>query len=527
MDSFDNRNVRPELSELYERLSLCRDENRPKAVERRRQKNQRTVRENVEDLLDQGSFMEYGALAIAAQRGRKPLKDLAAKTPADGLVCGFGTVNADRFESKNTRCTVMAYDFTVLAGTQGVFNHKKSDRLLQLAQKYRTPLVLFAEGGGGRPGDTDADGVVVTGLDLTTFSLFAGLSGKVPLIGIISGFCFAGNAALIGCCDVIIATKNSNIGMGGPVMIEGGGLGTFTPEEIGPSEVHHKNGVIDILVEDEAEAVITAKKYLAYFQGDTRDWEAADQTLLRDMIPERRRRAYDVRKVIITLADEDSFLELKPGFGKGIITGLIRIQGKPFGLLASNCQHMAGTIQADDADKAARLMQICNAHGLPIVSLIDTPGFMVGPAVEKLAQVRHVCRMFINGAHLNVPFFSVVLRRGYGLGAMAMASGGFHSSFFTASWPTGEFGPMGIEGAVKAGYKRELEAIEDSVEREAYFNKLVDQYYQRGKAINMASYLEIDTVIDPADTRGWLLKGLTSTDGWQGLETVGPFVDSW
>ncbi|MBC8442073.1 MAG: biotin carboxylase [Deltaproteobacteria bacterium] len=523
----EDKPVRPELSELLHRLSLGLDENRPKAVERRRRKNQRTARKNLEDLLDKDSFIEYGALNIAAQRYRRSVEDLIASTPADGLITGVGTVNASQFDEQKARCMVMSYDYTVLAGTQGFFNHKKMDRLLNLANEQRMPLIFFAEGGGGRPGDIDAAGVVIAGLDLSTFGLFGKLSGKVPLVGIVSGFCFAGNAALLGCCDVIIATQNSNIGMGGPVMIEGGGLGSFRPEEIGPIDVQSKNGVVDITVADEAEAVAVAKQYISYFQGDKIDWDVADQTLLRDMIPEKRRRSYDVRKIIKTMADRESFLELKPGFGLGMITGLLRIKGKPFGLIANNCQHMGGTIEANDADKAVRLMQLCNAHGLPVLSLIDTPGFMVGPEIEQQAQVRHVCRMFIVGSHLIVPFFSVVLRKGYGLGAMAMARGGFHESFFTASWPTGEFGGMGLEGAVKAGFKKELAAIEDPKEREKFYNDMVDMLYENGKAINMASYMEIDSVIDPADTRKWISRGLKSVPPRTGREKHLPFVDSW
>ncbi len=527
METSDNKDLRPELSELLHRLSFVQDENRPQAVERRRAKNQRTARENLEDLLDKDSFIEYGALNIAAQRSRRPVEDLITKTPADGLITGIGTVNAPMFDEQKARCLVLSYDYTVLAGTQGYFNHKKTDRVLNLANKQRLPLIYFAEGGGGRPGDTDAAGVSIAGLDLSTFAEFASLSGKVPMVGIVSGYCFAGNAALLGCCDVIIAAKNSNIGMGGPVMIEGGGLGSFPPEEIGPIDVQSKSGVVDIEVEDEAEAVAVAKQYISYFQGDTSEWDTEDQSKLMDLIPENRRRTYDVRRIIKTLGDTDSFLELRPKFGRGMITGLIRIQGKPFGLMANNCQHMGGTIEADDADKSARLMQLCNAHGLPILSLIDTPGFMVGPEIEKLAQVRHVCRMFINGSHLSVPYFSVVLRRAYGLGAMAMAQGGFHESFFTTSWPTGEFGGMGLEGAVKAGFKKELAAKKDPEERKELYNKLVADLYERGKAINMASYMEIDSVIDPADTRKWIVRGLKSAPPVSESRKQEPFVDSW
>ncbi|MDD5524165.1 MAG: carboxyl transferase domain-containing protein [Smithella sp.] len=523
----ETKTMRPELIEMIRRHAFGLDENRPDAVAKRQKKNQRTARANVEDLCDAESFIEYGALAIAAQRGRRSEEDLISKTPADGMIAGVGPVNGSFFKDDKSRCMVMAYDYTVLAGTQGYFNHKKMDRMLKLAFEQRLPLVIFAEGGGGRPGDVDAIGIMTAGLDLSTFGAFAKLSGRVPLIGVVSGPCFAGNAALLGCCDVIIATKNSNIGMGGPVMIEGGGLGIFKPEEIGPTDVQSQNGVVDIEVADDAEAVAVAKKYLSYFQGTTLQWEAADQLHLRELIPENNKRAYKVRTVIKALADTDSFLELRPKFGPGIITGFLRIEGRPFGLIANNCMHMAGAIEAEGADKAAKLMQICQAHGLPILSLCDTPGFMVGPEVEKRAQVRHVCRMFVIGSHLTVPYFTVVLRRGYGLGAMAMTKGGFHESFFTAAWPTGEFGAMGIEGAIKAGFKKELAAIEDPAQREKLYEQLVGELYKRGKAINMASYLEIDSVIDPADTRKWIMQGIKSVPIQQSSGVGHNFIDPW
>ncbi|HON59822.1 MAG TPA: carboxyl transferase domain-containing protein [Smithella sp.] len=528
-DNKDDKNresLRPELRELFEREAFLFDENRPEAVAKRRQHRQRTARANVNDLCDPNSFIEYGAFAVAAQRGRCSEEDLISRTPADGLIAGIGSVNGSFFNAQRSRCMIMAYDYTVLAGTQGYFNHKKMDRMLKLAYEQRLPLVLFAEGGGGRPGDVDAIGVMTAGLDLSTFSAFAKLSGRVPLIGIVSGPCFAGNAALLGCCDVIIATQNANIGMGGPIMIEGGGLGVFKTEDIGPIDVQTENGVVDIEVGDDAQAVAAAKKYLAFFQGDLPDAKAADQSRLRDLIPENRKRAYDIRNIIKTLADQDSFLELRPKFGRGMITGLMRIQGRPFGVIANNCMHMAGAIEADGADKAVRLMQICQAHGLPMVSLCDTPGFMVGPEIEKRAQVRHVCRMFVVGSHLTIPYFTIVLRRGYGLGAMAMAKGGFHESFFTASWPTGEFGAMGIEGAIKTGFKKELAAVEDTTQREKLYEELVDQLYQRGKAIHIASYLEIDAVIDPAETRHWIMRGLKSVlPAKENLENR--FIDPW
>ncbi|MFW6011461.1 MAG: acyl-CoA carboxylase subunit beta [Desulfosalsimonas sp.] len=506
-DSGSNE-IRPELAEVIERHRMTRDENRPEAVEKRREKGQRTIRENIEDLLDDYPQIEYGSLAVAAQRRRAPMEELIKNTPADGIVTTIGKVNSHLFDHPKNRCMVLGYDYTVLAGTQGYFNHNKKDRALELAYKMKLPTVLFAEGGGGRPGDVDKAETAVAGLHLKSFSHFARLSGLVPVIGIVSGYCFAGNATLLACCDVIIAAQNSNIGMAGPAMIEGGGLGRFHPSEIGPVSVQSPNGVIDIVVEDEKEAVAAAKQYLSYFQGPVSQWECEDQKLLRDSIPQRRRRTYDVRKIINTLADKGSVLELRKKFGKGIITALIRIEGHPFGLVANNTYHLAGAIDADSGDKLSRFAQLCDAFDLPMISLIDTPGFMVGPEAEKTAQVRHFGRIFTNFVNITVPVFSIVLRRGYGLGAMAMAGGSFHNSDFIVSWPTGEFGGMGLEGAVKLGYRKELEAIEDPEERERRFNELLAMYYEHGKAINMASCLEIDNVIDPAETRQWVMAGL-------------------
>ena len=518
--------IRTDLAEVRERIALGMDEARPESVARRRRTGQRTARENIDDLVDPGSFIEYGALAVAAQRTRRSIDDLIRNTPGDGIVLGLASVNGELFPPERSRCMVMSYDYTVLAGTQGFMNHKKTDRALQVAEEWRVPVVLFAEGGGGRPGDVDHLGVA--GLDTTTFASFARLSGLVPRVGIVSGYCFAGNAALLGCADVIIATRNSSIGMAGPAMIEGGGLGVYKPAEVGPVEVQSPNGVIDILVEDEAQAVAATKRYLGYFQGATDAGEAADQRLLRHLIPENRLRVYDIRTVIETLADKDSVLELRRDFGVGVVTALVRIEGRPFGLIANNPKHLGGAVDADAGDKAARFMQLCDAFDLPMVSLCDTPGFMVGPQAERTALVRHVSRMFVTAASLSVPFFTVVLRKGYGLGAQAMAAGGFHAPVFTVSWPSGEFGGMGLEGAVRLGFRKELEAIEDPQERQDAYARMVAAAYEKGKATNMASFLEIDAVIDPAETRRWIVGALRATPA--PLPRVGkkrPFVDTW
>jgi acetyl/propionyl-CoA carboxylase alpha subunit/acetyl-CoA carboxylase carboxyltransferase component len=520
--------IRPDLTEVRARHAIGLDAARPAAVARRRDTGHRTARENVAALVDPGSLTEYGALALAAQRRRRGLDDLIESTPADGLITGIATVNAELFGPAGGRCMVCAYDYTVLAGTQGYMNHKKLDRMLRLAHELQLPLVLFAEGGGGRPGDTDAFGI---GLDVPTFAQFARLSGLVPVIGIVAGRCFAGNAALLGCCDVIIATADTSIGMAGPAMIEGGGLGRYAPDDIGPARVQAPNGVIDVLVADELEAVAAARQYLSYFQGQGQApltaWDCVDQRVLRRAIPDNRLRVYDVRPVLRDLADTGSVLELRPAFGVGIITAFIRIEGRPLGVIANNPHHLGGAIDAPAADKAARFVQLCDAFDIPILALCDTPGFMVGPEAEKTALVRHVSRMFVIAASTSVPYFTVVLRKAYGLGAIAMAAGDFHGCVFTVAWPTGEFGPMGFEGAVKLGYRKELEAIADPAERRAFYDKMVARYYEEGKAINAATYVEIDEVIDPAETRRWILAGLASAPPTPHRTRKRPCIDPW
>jgi acetyl-CoA carboxylase carboxyltransferase component len=494
--------VRPDLAEVLSRHAIGLDEARPDAVQRRRSVRRRTARENVADLVDDGSFVEYGPVVIAAQRRRRALDDLIARTPADGMIGGIGTVNADQFGTAAAQVVAVSYDYTVLAGTQGTQNHRKKDRLFEVAEQMQLPVVFFTEGGGGRPGDTDQTGV--SGLDCLAFMFFAELSGLVPLVGINAGYCFAGNAAILGCCDVVIATEDSNIGMGGPAMIEGGGLGVFEPTEIGPIEVQRSNGVVDVVVADEAEAVRVAQQYLSYFQGSVPTWEAPDQRRLRHVIPEDRKRSYDVRDVIDALFDVDSVLELRRDFGLGMVTAFARIEGRPVGVLANNPHHLAGAIDSPGADKAARFLQLCDAFGLPVVTLVDTPGMMVGPEVEQTALVRHCTRLFVTGANITVPMVSIVLRKSYGLGAQAMMGGSTKAPLACLAWPTGEFGGMGLEGAVRLGYRKELEAIGDPDERERTFQQMVDRMYEHGKALNAASHFEIDDVIDPADSRRWL-----------------------
>jgi acetyl/propionyl-CoA carboxylase alpha subunit len=519
--------IRPDLAEVIQRRAFGLDSAklRVEAAAKRHAQGNRMARENLTELCDPGSFVEYGALVIAAQRRRRSEEELIERTPADGLICGVGNVNGALFGPDGSKCVVLSYDYAVLAGTQGMQNHRKKDRLFELAERMRLPVVLFAEGGGGRPGDTDSDSV--SALDCMAFHSFGRLSGLVPLVGIGNGRCFAGNAALLGTCDVVIATKNSNLGMGGPAMIEGGGLGLFRPEDIGPIGVQRKSGVVDVAVEDEAEAVAAAKRYLAYFQGSLPSYACADQRLLRNAIPENRLRVYDARNLIETLCDTGSLLELRRDFGRSMITALARIEGKPMGVIANDPAHLGGAIDSNAADKAARFMQLCDAFDLPILFLCDTPGIMVGPESETTGLVRHAARLFVVSASLSVPFMTIVLRKAYGLGAQTMAGGSFKAPLLCVAWPTGEFGAMGLEGAVKLAFRKELTAITDPEERKRTFDAMVAAAYRHGKGANVASHFEIDDVIDPVDSR----RVITSTlGGFLPPPRVGkkrPCIDTW
>ena len=497
------------LDQLNQQLAASLDSGRKKSIDKRHAKGYRTARENLRQLCDEGSFVEYGQLAVAAQRDRMSSEKLKAETAADGVITGLATINAQQFGEQASQVAIIVNDYTVLAGTQGYFHHRKIDRMLDQAKRSYLPVVMYTEGGGGRPGDTDVK-IQIAGWDVPTFASWASLSGQVPMIAVNNGYCFAGNAALFGCADIRIATKTSWIGMAGPAMIEGGGLGSFAPTQIGPMDVQAKNGVVDLVANDEAHATVLTQQCLGYFQGGSEIWQCGDQVELRDMMPADRRYVYDVRSVITQIVDSDSFLELSQAYGCAVITGFARIEGRAVGVIANDCRYLGGAVNAEAAEKTAKFITLCDTFDIPIVSLCDSPGFMVGPASEEEAAVRRMAQLFIVGAKLTTPLVTIFLRKGYGLGAMAMAGGSFHKPIYSASWPSGEFGGMGLEGAVRLGYKKELEAVTEGEERDALFNQLVDKMYERGKATEAAAHLEIDAVIDPADTRAVIVRAFES-----------------
>jgi acetyl/propionyl-CoA carboxylase alpha subunit/acetyl-CoA carboxylase carboxyltransferase component len=513
--------ARRDVQDNWQRHHRVRDEARSEAVARRHAVGMRTARENVADLCEAGTFREYGPLVIAAQRTRRPVEELERETPADGVIAGFGTLRG----AFSPTVAVLAYDYTVLAGTQGLQSHKKAERIFEVARRRRTPLVVFAEGGGGRPGDVD-NLAKATGMDLATFVALGRLNGVVPTAAVVSGRCFAGNAALAGACDLLVATRDANLGMGGPAMVEGGGLGRFRAEEIGPVDVQSRNGVVDVVVEDEAEATDVARRFLGYFAGPAQGWSCADQDALRHVVPEARRRTFDIRSLIELLCDTGSVLELRREFGVGIVTALVRVEGRPAGLIANDGTRLGGAIDSAAADKMARFLQLCDAHGLPVVSLCDTPGFLVGPRAEEAGMVRHVSRLFVTGPNLGVPLCMIIIRKAYGMGGQAMAGGGFRVPDAIVAWPTGELGAMGPEGAVQLGFRRELEQITDPEQRRQRYEALVEEYIATGRAVNAASVFELDDVIDPAETRSWIVQAVDAYD-WSARPAGPRRIDTW
>ncbi|MBM3139483.1 MAG: biotin/lipoyl-binding protein [Chloroflexi bacterium] len=525
--------IRPSLQAVYDRRQLTLDENRPEAIERRHRRGRRTVRENLTQLMDPDSWVEYGQLTVSTPRSGLTAEELIRKTPADGLVAGIGSVNGDLFDEKRARTMFISYDDTVYAGTQGGRGHDKTDRMVELADELSLPLIFHAEGAGARSGsappEAAQDAPSGRGHPATrTFERMAQLSGKVPMIGVTAGWCYAGNASILGLTDLIIATEDSLIAMGAPATIEGGGMGIYLPEEIGPTSDTVPAGTVDILVKNQDEAIAASKKVLSYFQGSIEHWEVEDQRLLRHIIPENRHRSFDIRALIRILADKDSVLELRPQFGVSMVTAFVRIEGHPFGLTANNNAYLGGAIDSPGSDKVARFWQLCDAFNIPIITLVDTPGMMVGPEVERTGLVRHCSRLFVTGANLETPRFSVILRKGYALGSIAVMTGSGRAPTFTVTWPEGEFGGMNIEASVLLSNRDALAKIEDIDERAAAYQAAVDRAYERSGAITAASVFGVDDVIDPVETRRWIVKGLQSVPQSEPLRRGRrTFLDTW
>ncbi len=498
----DLDHLRGDMQEVNDFIDRTLDAAQAEAVAALRQSGRRTPRENLDDLLDQGSFHEFGPPAAGSAAG--------------GTIMGFGGVNADLVGEDRSRVAVVHSNYPTAAYTHG---HYRQEQIHEMASDWHVPVVLFSEGEGGPHGNVGG-----VGMDASIFTDFARLSGLVPLVGVNTGDCFAGNAALLACCDVIIATEDSTIGMNGPSVVESSGLGAHSAAELGGMSFQAPNGSVDIVVEGDAAAVATVKRYLSYFQGPVSDWEAPDQRRMRHIIPEDRVRAYDMREIIETLADEGSVLEIRKDFGIGVITSLIRVEGQPMGVVANNPAHLAGAVDSPGADNGARFFQLCDAFDIPVVVFMDCPGIMVGPDHERTALVRHAVRLFNIGANCTAPMFGIMVRKAYGLGVQAMIGGASSVPFLTVAWPTAEFAGMNIDGAIKLAARRELAAIEDAEERKDAYERRVAQGYESARAVNSGARY----VIDPADTRAFITRGMKSLPPTPPrTKKKRPYVDTW
>lgn len=482
--------VRSDLAAVQQAQLARLDSERPAAVERQRKRGRWTVREVIDVLIDRNTFVEYGALAKPATVGMVGA--------ADGLVMGTGRIDGIPVD-------VVLYDYTVYAGTQSAINHMKMTRMFEHALRFRLPVVCWLDGGGARPHDM----LLAARGKTSTFVVFARLNGLVPTVGVVPGVAFAGQANLAGMCDFLIGVRGSALGMAGPPLVEAALGVRYTPQEIGSSEMHENSGVYDLVADDDGHAVELAQRYLSYFGGLQLASEAEDQTVLRDLIPENPKQSYDVRQIIETLADTGSMLELKPRFGTCVVTALIRLGGRPVGVIANQPLMLAGAMDSDGAVKAARFTSICDAFDIPLLLLCDTPGLMVGPDAEKTGLVRHSSRLMTAIANATVPLLTVVLRKAYGLGYYIMGSQPLDPAILLA-WPTAEYGGMGLDGAVNIIYRNELEAVFDLQERSQLHARLTADLKHEHTAIAAASRFTYDDVIDPADTRELLLRTLES-----------------
>ena len=501
--------LREDMREFNDYIAYTLDDQHGEAVSARHDAGRRTPRENLDDFIDDNSFRELGPAVSGSAEG--------------GAIIGFGSVNGELFGEEGSRVALIYNDYDVTTRTNGA-GHYKQEPIHELVKDFKVPLVLFSEG-EGKPFIARKGFPTGVGMDEQLFSEFAKLSGLVPLVGITTGHSFGANATMLACCDVIIATRNAAVGMGGgPSVVAAVGMGEHSAEDIGSMSFQVPNGNVDILVEDDAAAVATARKYLSYFQGRVDTWEAPDQRRMRHIIPENRVRTYDMREIVETLADEGSVLEIRKDFGIGVITSLIRVEGRPMGLVANNPAHLAGAVDSQGADKGARFLQLCDAFDLPVVVFMDCPGIMVGPDHEREALVRHAVRMFNVGANLSTAMFGVMVRKAYGLGVQAMCGGSAMIPFFNVAWPTAEFAGMNIDGAVKLSARRELAAIEDPEERKAAYDRRVADGYETARAVNSGARY----VIDPAETRAWIAQGLKSLPPV--VPRAGkkrPYIDTW
>ena len=487
------------------------DAARPEEVAKVHERGRLTARERIDAVIDPGSFVETGVLAGADGEA------------AGGLVAGLGTLHGKTI-------AISSYDYTVWGGTQTGINHSKIDRIMDLAIRHRFPFVCFADGGGARAQGLRSAGFFGAAManEVGTFDGMALMSGWVPTVAVVSGRSFAGNASIAGMSDVVFATRGSAIGIGGPPLVEAALGISVTPEElaaIGDAGGDRRRGPAHRIRRRGGRSCGATSR--------TSSWSSADGTpspthdTIRSIVPDNRRGIYDMRKVVHALADDASVLELRPNWAQAAITALARMGGHAVAVIANQpLSKIAGAIDADAADKLARFIQLADAFDLPIVSLMDNPGFMLGPAAERAGIARHHARPLMAQVHRTVPLFLVHIRKAYGLGPMAMG-GMFQPTDLRIAWPTVEAGGMALEGAAALIQRREQRdegaAPSDREQRDA----LAAQMREGSLALSAARRFAYDEVIDPAETRERIVRMLDLLPRPPARSAKKHYVDTW
>jgi acetyl-CoA carboxylase carboxyltransferase component len=496
---------KPLVEDLRARRERAHEMGGPERVERQRSLGKLPVRARLELLCDPGSFVEYGLLADSMDPGLAEKGYLAA----DGMVGGIGEIDGRRI-------AVCAYDFTVMGGSMGAVGERKTARMRELALRWRIPIVWLLDSAGARI--QQAAGSTFAGAG-ALFREQVTMSGVVPQVAAMLGHCAAGTAYIPALADFVPMVKGtSSMALGGRHLVKAATGEDVSEEEMGGSAVHNKvSGVADLEVASDEECLATVRRYLSFFPpnnlepppvradvGDPVDRRCEE---LYDIVPTAPRRAYDVRKVIQTVVDDGDFFPMKPEWAKNIVTGFARVGGRPIGILANQPMVLGGALDVNSADKAARFTWLCDAFGIPLVFLMDVPGFIVGSAVEKQGIIRHGAKMLFAISEATVPKITVVMRKAYGAGYFVMNGTAYEADYIVA-WPTAEVSVMGPDGAVNIIMRKQLEAIPEGDERTQARLAMAEEIRKTIDPYIAAGHAQVDDIIDPADTRLAIWRGL-------------------
>ena len=497
----------PLLADLAERKQRALEMGGAERVERQRSLGKLPVRERLERFVDPGTFVEYGQLADHMDPG------LAAKGSfaADGCITGVGHIDG-------RPVAIVAYDFTVMAGSMGEVNEQKVTRMRELVLRQRIPIVWLLDSAGARVGSSTGSTFAGAG---ALFREQVALSGVVPQVAALMGHCAAGTAYIPALTDFIVMVKGiSSMALAGRHLVKAATSEDVTEAEMGGSEVHTKvSGVADLEVADDDACLAAVKRYLSFFPSNNTERpplrECTDPIDRRaeeiyGIVPTAPRRAYDVTKVIAAVVDDGDFLEIKPTWARNIVVGFARMGGDPVGIVASQPKVLGGALDVNAADKAARFVWLCDAFGIPLVFLHDVPGFVVGSVVEKQGIIRHGAKMLFAVCEATVPKISVVLRKSYGAGYFVMNGRAYEADYLVA-WPTAEIAVMGPDGVVNIAFRKQLEEVAEGPDRDKLRIELAEMIRANIDPYVAAGHAQVDDIIDPADTRATIIAGLRAT----------------